>query len=143
MIVGAHIMLQSKDEKADKAFLSEVLDLPFIDAGGGFLIFGTTGEIAIHESDRNDVHQLFLMCEDMDDFLEEMAERGIAATQAVNRGWGTISEITLPGGGKLSVYEPHHKRPAARAAAKKKATKKRAKKAAKNAKKPARKKAKR
>jgi len=143
MIVGAHIMLQSKDEAADKAFLREVLNLPFIDAGGDFLIFGTPGEIAIHESDRNDVHQLYLMCEDIGEFLEDMAERGIAATQAVNRGWGTISEVTLPGGGKLSVYEPHHNRPAARAVAKKKAAKKRAKKVVKKLKKPARKKAKR
>jgi hypothetical protein len=51
------------------------------------------------------------MCEDMEDFVAEMTERAIAFTPPSFQGWGTATEITLPGGGKLGVYEPHHKRP--------------------------------
>jgi hypothetical protein len=141
MIIGAHIMLQSRDEAADKAFLSDVLNLGSVDAGGGFMIFGIPpAEVAIHGSDRNDLHQLYLMCEDIEDFVAEMAERAIAFTPPSSQGWGTMTEVTLPGGGKLGVYQPHHKRPkhsipkpARKAVAKKAAKKKSVKKIAKPA----------
>ena len=145
MIIGAHIMLQSRDDTADQAFLTDVMKLASVDAGDGFLIFGLPpAEVAIHEADKNDVHQLFFMCEDIDAFVDDMKRRGISATPPANRGWGTMTEITLPGGGMLSVYQPHHKRPKAKVAAAKK-KKAPARKAAKKptkkvAKKPAKKK---
>ena len=133
MIIGAHVMLHSRDEAADRAFLSEVLNFGSVDAGDGFMIYGIPpAEMAVHGSDRNDLHQLYLMCEDMEDFIAEMTERAIAFTPPSFQGWGTMTEITLPGGGKLGVYQPHHKRPKQPAAkrARKKAAKKAAKKSA-------------
>ncbi|HEX3665526.1 MAG TPA: hypothetical protein VHU23_09875 [Rhizomicrobium sp.] len=112
MIIGAHVMLHSRDEAADRAFLSDVLKFGSVDAGDGFMIYGIPpAEMAVHGSDRNDLHQLYLMCEDMEDFVADMTERGIAFTPPSFQGWGTMTEITLPGGGRLGVYEPHHKRP--------------------------------
>ena len=112
MIIGAHVMLQSRNPSADKAFFGGVLNLPSVDAGGGFLIFGVPpAEVAIHDSDNNDVHQLYLMCEDAGRFIGEMQRLGIACTEPQQQRWGTLFEITLPGGGKLGVYEPHHARP--------------------------------
>ena len=35
MIIGAHVMLHSRDEAADRAFLSDVLKFGSVDAGGG------------------------------------------------------------------------------------------------------------
>jgi hypothetical protein len=29
-----------------------------------------------------------------------------------NQGWGLLTQVTLPGGGKLGVYQPRHARPA-------------------------------
>jgi hypothetical protein len=133
MLIGAHVMLHSQDEEADRKFLSEVLNLGSVDAGNGFMIYGMPPtEMAIHGSGHNDLHQLYLMCEDIENFVAEMTERAIAFTPPSFQGWGTMTEITLPGGGKLGVYEPHHKRPKQPAA-------KRARKAAKKAvaKKPA------
>jgi hypothetical protein len=50
MIIGAHIMIQSRDDGADKAFLADVLKLSSVDAGGGFPIFGVPPtEVAVHE----------------------------------------------------------------------------------------------
>jgi hypothetical protein len=145
MIIGAHIMLQSRDDAADQAFLTDVLKLASVDAGDNFLIFGLPpAEVAVHANDKNDVHQLFLMCDDIDAFVDDMKRRGISATPPANRGWGTMTEITLPGGGMLGVYQPHHKRPKVKAVAAKK-KKAPARKAAKKpvkkiAKKPAKKK---
>lgn len=112
MIIGAHVMLQSKNEVADNAFLTDILRLSSIDAGGGFLIFGLPpSEVAVHESEKNDAHELYLMCESIEAFVAEMQRLGVSATPPVNQGWGTLTEVVLPGGGKLSVYEPHHARP--------------------------------
>src|SRR5579862_9067164 len=139
MIVGAHVMLQSRNPSADKAFFGGVLNLPSVDAGGGFLIFGVPPtEIAIHDSDSNDVRQLYLMCDDAGRFIEKMQRLGITCTEPKNLRWGTLFEITLPGGGKLGVYEPHHARPSAAAAAKAAAPK--SKRLAPSKKKPAAKK---
>lgn len=115
MIVGAHIMLQSRDANADRAFLADVLKLSAVDAGGGFLIFALPpAEVALHESDRNDVHQLFFMCDDIEDFTVRLRQHGIEFTASSRQRWGTLTEITLPGGGKLGVYQPHHARPNSR-----------------------------
>ncbi len=112
MIIGAHIMLQSKNEKADKAFLADVLKLKSVDAGNGFLIFALPpSEVAIHESDKNDIHQFFLMSDNIENFVADMKKRDVATTAIKNQGWGSLTEITLPGGGKLGVYQPHHARP--------------------------------
>jgi len=139
MIVGGHVMIQSKDDAADKAFFRDVLKIPSVDAGGGFLLFALPpSEVAIHESDENGAHTFYLMCEDMAEFLEAMEDAGVAATEPANRGWGTISTLTLPGGGNLQVYQPHHARPH-KAAKTKAKTAKRAKPAKKAVKKPVRK----
>lgn len=119
MIMGVHVAVQSKDDAADKAFFAKVLKFPYVDAGSGRLIFAAPADIMLHESDENSVHQLFLMCTDMDDFVTLMEKHGVPITKPANRGWGTVAEITLPGGGKLNVYQPHHKRPKLKAAAKK------------------------
>jgi hypothetical protein len=89
------------------------------------------------------------MCDDVEAFAADMERRGIACTEPANRGWGTLAQITLPGGGKLGVYQPHHKRPKAASTAAKKAKKKKAparkpaKKSVKKITKPKKKKAKR
>ena len=62
MIIGAHVMLHSRDEAADRAFLSDVLKFGSVDAGDGFMIYGIPpAEMAVHRSDRNDLHQLYLI----------------------------------------------------------------------------------
>lgn len=147
MIVGAHIAIPSKDNKADMAFFRDVLKLPSIDNGDGYMIFAIPpAEVSVFGGDSTG-HKLHLMCDDMEAFLEEMAELGIAASEPQELAWGVLTHVTMPGGGALAVYEPKHRRPkhatAPRKAAKKKAPAKKAaaKKApAKQA--PARKKAK-
>lgn len=112
MINGAHSIIYSSDPEADRAFLRDVLGLPHVDVGGGWLIFGLPpAEVAIHPGEKNDVHELYLMCHDVEVLLETLAQRDIEATPVQDQGWGLVTQVTLPGGGKLPIYQPRHARP--------------------------------
>ena len=120
MIIGAHVIINSKNAAADRAFL-ERLTLPSVPMADGFTIYGLPpSEVAIHPSDKNDVHEFYLMCDDIEATVREMLRAGIAASEIMERGWGRLTTLTLPGGGKLGIYEPQHPRPKAHKPAKKK-----------------------
>ena len=112
MIHGAHAIIYSKDADADRAFVRDVLKYRFADAGHGWLIFALPpAEVAFHPSDENDVHELYLMCDDVVAFRAEMQAKGVATTPVREERWGLITRMTLPGGGKLGVYQPRHPSP--------------------------------
>ena len=112
MIVGAHSIIYSKNAEADRAFLRDILKLPNVDVGGGWLIFGLPpAEVAVHPSDENDVHEFYFMCSDVDALMADLEKRGIACAPARKMDWGVLTQVTLPGGGKLGVYQPLHARP--------------------------------
>ena len=136
VIVGAHSIIYSKDAAADRAFLRDLIGLPHVDVGDGWLIFALPpAEVAMHPSEANDVHEFYLMTDDVAGFVQQMAERGVACTPPQSLGWGVLTNVTLPGGGKLGVYEPRHARPqSAKAPAAKKPRAANAKKVPKRAK---------
>ena len=112
MIIGAHSIIYSKNPEADRAFLRDVLGLPHVDAGGGWLVFGLPpAEVAVHPAEENDIHEFYLMCDDIHALIEKLTERGIRCTPLQDQRWGLLTQVTLPGGGKLGVYEPRHARP--------------------------------
>lgn len=112
MIIGAHAIIYSRNPEADRTFLRDVLELPGVDVGDGWLIFGLPpAEVAVHPSDENDVHELYLMCDDVAALIEKLRKRRIKCGAVRNRGWGVVTQVSLPGGGKLGVYQPRHARP--------------------------------
>jgi hypothetical protein len=112
MIIGAHSIIYSTNPDVDRAFIRDVLKFPSVDVGGGWLIFGLPpAEVAVHPSDKNDVHEFYLMCDDVNAFIAEMEKRGVASYPVQNEGWGLLTQVTLPGGGKLGIYQPSHARP--------------------------------
>jgi hypothetical protein len=112
VLTGAHAILYSANADADRAFLRDVLKLEHVDVGGGWLIFALPpAEVAVHPGKQNDRHELYLMCEDVRGFIAQMKQRGIACSAVKDEGWGLLTQLTLPGGGKLGVYEPRHARP--------------------------------
>ena len=112
MIIGAHAIIYSKDADADRAFLRDVLKLTHVDVGHGWLIFGLPpSEVAVHPDEENDTHELYLMVDDVEKFIATMKEHNIACSDVQNQGWGMLTHLTLPGGGKLGVYQPRHARP--------------------------------
>ena len=112
MITGAHTIIYSTDPEADRAFLRDVLKMPHVDVGDGWLIFGLPpSEVAFHPSEKNDVHQFFFICDDIEALVTEMERHAVPCSPRSDQGWGISSDITLPGGGKIGVYQPRHARP--------------------------------
>jgi hypothetical protein len=112
MITGAHSIIYSMNADADRDFFRDVLKLTNVDAGHGWLIFGLPpSEIAVHPAESNDLHEFYLLCDDIKLFTNEMAKQKIACTPIQTQRWGLLTQLTLPGGGKLGVYQPLHARP--------------------------------
>ena len=112
MIIGAHSIIYSKDAEADRAFLRDVLKFTNVDVGGGWLIFGLPpGEVAVHPSDENDMHELYLMTDDLDLEMRTLQKAGAKCQSVSQQSWGRSTRIELPGGGTLGLYEPRHARP--------------------------------
>ena len=111
MISGAHVMIFTQDEAADRAFLRDVLEIPCIDSGGGWLIFRLPpAELGVH-SGENGFHQVYFICDDVDAFVEAMAAKGVSTQPVQAQDWGRSTGVTLPGGGMVGIYEAHHARP--------------------------------
>jgi hypothetical protein len=114
MITGAHSIIYSTNPDADRAFLRDVIKLTHVDVGHGWLIFGLPpSEVAVHPSDTNGTHELYFMCDDIEAFVSEMKAHDVACSPVMNQGWGMLTQLTLPSGGKLGVYQPRHARPEA------------------------------
>jgi hypothetical protein len=113
MINGAHVIIYSTNPDADKAFLRDILKFPNVDVGHGWLIFGLPpSEMAVHPGEQNGRHELYLMCDDVEAFVAEMNAHTVECGPVQNQGWGLLTQVTLPGGGHLGVYQPRHPRPA-------------------------------
>lgn len=116
MINGAHAIVFSTDADADRAFLRDVLALPHVDVGEGWLIFGLPpAEVAVHPAEdpaeNGGTHELYLMCEDVEQLRERLSESNIESSDVSDQGWGLVTQVTLPGGSKLGIYQPRHARP--------------------------------
>jgi len=112
MITGAHAILYSTNAEADRAFLRDTLGLPGVDAGDGWLIFALPpAEVAIHPGAANGHHELYLMTDDVAALVASLRKRRIKVSPVADRGWGLMTQVTLPGGGALGVYQPRHARP--------------------------------
>ena len=112
LITGAHVIVGSNDEDADRAFFCDVLGFDSVDAGGGWLIFALPpAELAIHPG-KNGRHELYLMCADLDATLRALKSKGVAIKPLIHdEPWGRLASIVLPGGSELSIYEPKHPSP--------------------------------
>jgi hypothetical protein len=111
MITGVHGMIFTKDEAADRAFLRDVLEIPCIDSGGGWLIFKLPpAELGVHGGE-NGFHQIYFICDDVDAFVAALAAKGVACGEIEQAPWGRITSVPLPGGGKVGVYQATHARP--------------------------------
>ena len=112
MISGAHAIIYSRKPDADRAFLRDVLKLPNVDVGEGWLIFGLPpSEVAVHPGAKNNLHELYFMCDDVEAFIAAMKKRDIKCAKVEDQGYGLVTEVKLPGGGKIGVYQPRHARP--------------------------------
>jgi len=111
-IAGAHVIVYSANADADRTFLRDVLGFPHVDVGSGWLIFALpASEIAVHPAEKGGEHTLYLMVDDVTSFVARMAVRGVMCSAPQDQGWGVLTQVSLPGGGALGIYEPRHARP--------------------------------
>jgi hypothetical protein len=93
MITGAHSIIYSKNTVADRDFFRDVLQLTNVDVGDGWLIFGLPpAEVAVHPGDKNDLHEFYLMCDDVKGFVAGMKKRKIVCEPVHDQGWGILTQ---------------------------------------------------
>jgi catechol 2,3-dioxygenase-like lactoylglutathione lyase family enzyme len=112
MINGAHVVLYSSDAERDKEFFRDVLKFGHVDVGHGWLIFKLPpAEMAVHPSDENGRQELYLMCDDVDAEMARLKQAGVPCEPPAQQGWGKVTHLALPGGGRIGLYQPRHARP--------------------------------
>jgi catechol 2,3-dioxygenase-like lactoylglutathione lyase family enzyme len=113
VITGMHAIVFSPEADKVRWFFADVLGLPSVDAGGGWLIFALPpAELAVHPADGDGHHELYLMCDDIDATLAELRDKGVEiAREPSDQGWGLLAAIRLPDGGELPIYQPRHPSP--------------------------------
>jgi catechol 2,3-dioxygenase-like lactoylglutathione lyase family enzyme len=113
MITGVHAVVFTQDAERDRAFFRDVLELPSVDAGGGWLIFALPpAELAAHPAEEDGKHELYLICDDVHATVAELQAKGVEVARPISdEGFGLLTAIQLPGGGGLGLYQPRHPSP--------------------------------
>ncbi len=122
MINAVHTLVYSDDAPATRAFLRDVVGLPFVEDAGsepGWLIFGTgPSELGVHPtrsvrggeehvSPRH--HQISFMCDDIEATRAELESRGATFLgPPADHGFGIAVLMEVPGADPIMVYEPRH-----------------------------------
>lgn len=116
MLTGLHAIVFSPDAERVREFFADVLELESVDAGGGWPIYAMPpAELAVHSTDGPPGHALYLMCDDIEQTLARLAEKGVETVGEIrDAGWGRLAALRLPDGGELPIYEPRHPSPARR-----------------------------
>ena len=123
MIAALHTLIYAEDPDAARAFFRDVLELPFADTGGGWLIFKSgPSELAVHpssweyEGQTGSTDQQFdvsLMCDDLDKTMAELTAKGAEFTGEIrDEGWGITARLKVPGAGDMTLYQPAYDPPA-------------------------------
>lgn len=113
MITGAHAIVYAEDAEATRRFFRDVLELPYVDDGGGWLIFALPpAELGVHptgDSTSAARHELYLTCDDIEATVRELRARGVEfVSEITDEGWGRLTALRVPGGGVMGLYEPRH-----------------------------------
>jgi catechol 2,3-dioxygenase-like lactoylglutathione lyase family enzyme len=118
VITGTHAIVYAEDADRARAFFRDVLGLPNVDAGGGWLIFRMPpAELGVHPAGAPEApqataagrHELFLMCDDITATVDELAAKGVEFHSGVSdEGFGLMTTMRIPGGGVLGLYQARH-----------------------------------
>lgn len=112
MINGAHMVVYTENAEADRAFFRDVLGFRSVDVGGGWLVFALPpSEVGFHPAESNGKHEMHLMCDDLEAEMASLRSKGVETSDVSHESWGAVTKLRLPGGGRLSLYQPRHARP--------------------------------
>ena len=114
-IIGTHALLYTTEPEQLRAVLRDVFGFTYIDAGGGWLIFGLPpAELGVHPADGRTSqsgarHQLSFMCDNIQTTAADLRSKGIEITgEPQHERWGITMMLRLPGGVDVMLYEPRH-----------------------------------
>jgi len=109
VITGTHTVVFADDADAARAFFRDVLELPYVDAHDGWLIFRLPpSELGIHPADAPS-HDLSLVCDDLDATVRDLTARGVEFLGSPeDRGFGRVVRLRVPGAGAMTLYQPTH-----------------------------------
>jgi len=118
MVNGVHVLINTTNPEADRAFFRDVLGFKSVDVGHGWLIFKLPpAEAAFHPADgggeRHAGHQMlgaviYLMCDEVRATIATLAAKGVACTEVEKENWGIRTTVRLPSGGEIGLYQPTH-----------------------------------
>ncbi len=107
MIMSTHAIIYADDAERARAFFRDVLELPYVDAHGGWLIFKLPpAELGIHPAGEADdlrtgapsgYHELYLMCEDVEATVADLVAKGVEFTAPIeDQGFGLACSAASP-----------------------------------------------
>jgi catechol 2,3-dioxygenase-like lactoylglutathione lyase family enzyme len=119
MITGAHAIIYAQDAEKARAFFRDVLEWPYVDVHGGWLIFKLPpAELGLHPAGdgvdpgagaTSGHHELYLMCDDVAATVADLAAKGVEFTTPVQElGFGLLARLRVPGAGEIGLYQPKH-----------------------------------
>jgi len=119
MITSTHAIIYAEDAEKARAFFRDVLEFPYVDAHGGWLIFKLPpAELGIHPAgDTGDPstsspsghHELYLMCDDIETTVADLTSKGVEFTAPPQQqGFGLLARFRVPGAGEVGIYQPRH-----------------------------------
>ncbi len=116
MITSSHAIIYADDAEKARAFFRDVLELPYVDAHGGWLIFKLPpAELGIHPAGDpgsaapSGHHELYLMCDDVTATVADLTAKGVEFTSDVeDQGFGLLVRLRVPGAGEIGLYQPKH-----------------------------------
>jgi predicted enzyme related to lactoylglutathione lyase len=123
MITAVHTLVYADDVELARAFFRDVLQLPNVDTGGGWLIFKTgPSELGVHPTSQElegsiwstpEKHEISLVCDDIEATVADLKSRGAVFTREIrDDGFGLTIEVEVPGGPGMMIYEPRYDPPA-------------------------------
>jgi len=110
MINGCHTIIYAQDAEKARAFFKDVLELHYVDAHEGWLIFKLPpAELGVHPTGNTPVHEIYLMCDDLWSTIEDLKSKGVVFTSEVEvASFGSMIHFHVPGAGDMGLYEPRH-----------------------------------
>ena len=81
-----------------------------MDVDQGWLIFALPpAEIAFHPAAENDKHEIYLMRDDVAVTIQDLEKQKVHCDPVTELGWGLLTRLSVPGGGRLGLYQPKHR----------------------------------
>lgn len=116
MIRGLHGMFYSSKAEELRAFFRDCLDLPWVDVGGGWLIFDPPeADLGVHPTEGEGVPSgtadLSFYCDDIHTTVAHLKTRGVEfVTEVENQTYGLVTHFKAPGGFTIQLYEPKYRK---------------------------------